>query len=116
MRAIPTALLALALAIGALPPAAARAATSCTFERGITTCVITVQSTETQRRTMVSGCMYGPQGVPGRRSRIFEDTYLITATTTTHQHGRHGRIYDSWTEVTRELVESRLVADLCEPI
>ncbi len=115
MRAIPTALLVLALAAGALPPPAARAATSCTFERGITTCVTTEQSTQTERRTLVSGCLYGPQGVPGRRSRIFEDIYLLTITTTTRQHGRHGRIFDWWTEVTRVLVESRQIADLCEP-
>lgn len=116
MRAVITALLVLALAAGLLPPATARAATTCTFERGTNTCVTVEHSTQTEPRTLTSGCLYGPQSQPGRRSRIFEDTYLITTTTTTLQHGRNGRVYESWTEVTRELVESRQIADLCEPI
>jgi hypothetical protein len=89
---------------------------NCTFEQGTTTCTSTATHTETGTHTAFSGCLYGPFRQPGRRLRTFEDTYLITETTTTYQHGKSGKLYDSHTETSRDLVSSRLVSDVCEPL
>ena len=86
----------------------------CTFDTGTTTCVSTTETTVTSTHVAVSGCNYGPTGIPSRRSRTFEDTFLVTATTTTLQHGRQGAVYDSSTETTRTLVSSVQISDVCE--
>ncbi len=97
-------------------PAGVHADESCSFDRGTTTCVTTTQSTETEMRRLVSGCLYGPLAVPGRRERIFEDRYLVTVTTTTLQHGKEGKVYETRTETSRSLLGSQLVADTCVPV
>ncbi len=88
----------------------------CTFDRGTTTCVIVDTSTTVTRITMTSGCMYGPEGRPGRRERVYDQTWLITATTTTYAHGRNGPVYDHTTTVTRTLQGMELVSDTCYPM
>ena len=89
---------------------------SCSFSRGVTTCTSTEQHTETVTEAQVSGCMYGPNAVPGRRTRTSTNTYQVTTTTTTRRHGRSARVYDSRTETTRVLVSSTFVSDVCEAI
>jgi hypothetical protein len=89
---------------------------NCTFSRGTTTCVSTVQYQETVTVQMYSGCLYGPSGVPGRKIRTFSNTYLVTATTTTLRRGKSGNIYRSQTVTTRQLLSSRFVSEICEPI
>jgi hypothetical protein len=88
----------------------------CTFGAGTLTCVIVDEVYQTSTHTAVSGCLYGPNGLPGRRERVFEDTYLLTATTTTFQHGLAGIIYDHSTVVTRTLVSSTQISDTCVPL
>jgi hypothetical protein len=89
---------------------------SCSFSRGTTTCVSTVQYTETTTHSEYSGCVAGPSGQPGSRVRTFSDTYLVTATTTTLRRGKSHKVYSSKTVTTRQLVSSTLVSDVCQPI
>jgi len=91
---------------------------NCTFERGTTTCTFVTQRSETVTRQVYSGCVVGPffPPRPGRRITTYEDTYLVTTTTTTYQHGRNGKVYDSTTTEERVLESSRLVSMVCEPI
>ena len=89
------------------------ASPTCSFAAGTLTCVYVDQVYQTSTHTAVSGCLAGPTGVPGRRERVFEDTYLVTATTTTLQRGYAGIIYDHSTVVTRTLVSSTLISDTC---
>jgi hypothetical protein len=91
---------------------------NCTFDRGVTICTYVSQRSETLTRVVYSGCVVGPffPPQPGRRVTTYEDTYLVTTTTTTYQHGRHGKIYDSTTTVERVLESSRLVSSVCEPL
>jgi len=89
---------------------------NCSFSRGTTTCVSSVQSVETTTHTEYSGCLYGPNGVPGARARTFSDTYLVTATTTTLSRGKYGPVYASSTATTRVLTNSTLISDVCSPI
>ncbi|MEA2766697.1 MAG: hypothetical protein QOK07_3101 [Gemmatimonadaceae bacterium] len=101
--------------------AVAKAATAsddnCSFSRGTTTCVSSVQSVETATHTEYSGCLYGPNGVPGARTRTFSDTYLVTTTTTTLSRGQFGPVYDSSTAVTNRVpTGSTLISDVCSPI
>lgn len=103
------------LALSAVAPVAS-ADDGCTFEHGTTTCVTTTRHTEITERIVVSGCLSGPTGVPGRRTTTFRDTFLVTATTTTRAHGRQGPIYDSQTDVTRTLVSSAQISSVCEPL
>lgn len=79
---------------------------NCTFSRGTTTCVTTVQYQETSSHSEYSGCLAGPSGVTGSRIRTFSDVYLVTVTTTTYRRGRSGRIYDTQTTTTRQLLSS----------
>jgi hypothetical protein len=88
----------------------------CSFSRGTTTCVTVSRSTETETIRMTSGCTFGPTGIPGRRTRTLETTYLVTATTTTLSPGVAGRVYDTSTSVSRELAGSVLVSDVCEAL
>lgn len=97
-------------------PTSSPAVHECTFERGTTTCVSVEQSAETELRNVFSGCLAGPTGQPGRRVTTWEDTYIVTTTTTTFSHGRNGRTYDTVVEVTRELTTSRTVNSVCEPL
>lgn len=89
---------------------------TCTFDEGITTCVIVDQVTQTTTHIETSGCVAfnGSEFVPGRRSRTYSDTFLITATTTTYAHGKNGPVYDHTTDVTRTLQSSVLISDVCE--
>lgn len=111
-----TSLLAFALSLALPSNAAPPLDPGCTFERGTTTCVIVSQEEQHETITMYSGCMYGPHGVPGRRERVFDETFLLTATTTTLAHGRSGPVYDFWTTVTREMVSMTLISDTCYPL
>lgn len=86
---------------GAAPPTA----DGCTFSQGVTTCTSFQTREETRQRTVVSGCLAGPTGVPGRRTTVFEDAILVTTTTTTTQT----------TEMT-EIISSRELSSVCEPI
>jgi hypothetical protein len=88
----------------------------CTFSSGTTTCVIVSTAEHHQQITMVSGCNYGPQGTPGRRERVFDQTVLITATTTTYAHGLRGPVYDHDTTVTSQITSSTLISDTCYPL
>jgi hypothetical protein len=88
---------------------------TCSFDNGTTTCVSVSQTTETTTHQATSGCLYGPTGIPSRRTRTFLDTILVTTTTTILSHGHSGAEYSSSTEVTRQLQSSRLISDVCEP-
>ena len=88
----------------------------CTFDAGTLTCVYVDVVYQTSTHTAVSGCLYGPTGLPGRRERVFEDTYKLTAVTTTLRHGYSGNLYDVSTAVTRTLESSVLISDTCTPI
>ena len=103
------------LALSVAAPVAS-ADDGCTFAQGTTTCVATTRRTETTERIVVSGCLSGPTGVPGRRTTTFRDTFLVTETTTTRAHGRQGPIYDSRSAVTRMLVTSIQISSVCEPL
>lgn len=116
MRSRAPILATVALLIFAGAPRVARAASMCTFDRGTTTCTSVVQSTTTGTHTAVSGCLAGPTGVPGRRERTFQDTYLVTVTTTTLSHGRHGPVYDSRTDTMRQVTSSTLLSDTCQTL
>jgi hypothetical protein len=90
----------------------------CTFERGVTTCVTVTQRQEVSTHTETSGCVVGPSlpPIPGRRLRTFQDVFLVTETTTTLQHGRAGKVFDTQTTTDRQLVSSTLISDVCEPL
>jgi hypothetical protein len=89
---------------------------NCTFSRGTTTCTTTVQHQETSSHSEYSGCLYGPNGEPGARVRTFSDVYLVTVTTTTYRRGKSDHVYDSQTTTSRQLISSRQVSDVCQPI
>ena len=105
---------------GALAPVSAQRAAeeNCSFSRGVTTCVSTVQYTETSTHSEISGCSYGPSfpPAPGRRTRTFSDTWLVTVTTTTLRRGKSDRVFDSHTTTDRQLLTSTQTSDVCEPI
>ena len=107
-------LAATAAALTSIGPARPRADDGCAFARGTTTCTTTSQSTETSTHVATAGCLYGPGGIPARRSLTFLDTYLVTVTTTTLAHGVEGPVYDTSTEVTRVLQSSTLISSVCE--
>ncbi len=88
---------------------------NCTFSRGTTTCVTTVQYRETTTHSEYSGCLYGPSGAPGRKIRTVSTTYLVTATTATLRRGKSGKIYSSQTVTTRQFLTSS-TSEVCEPI
>ena len=88
----------------------------CAFENGTTTCTYVGEFTHTTYHDAVSGCLYGPNAVPGRRTRTFEDTYLVTVTTTTLARGRSGPVYNSSTSTSETLMSSQVVSDVCEAI
>ncbi|HEY1953402.1 MAG TPA: hypothetical protein VGG76_11420 [Gemmatimonadaceae bacterium] len=107
---------AAALVSSSAEPAAAQAYDgSCSFSRGVTTCVSTAQHEESSSHIEYSGCLYGPNGVPSSRQRSFNDVYLVTVTTTTTYHGRSDQVIDSQTSTSRQLERSTLVSDVCEP-
>src|SRR5438128_765247 len=89
---------------------------NCSFSRGVTACVTTAQRQENSTHAEVSGCQYGPMGIPGRRTRTFADVLLVTETTTTRQHGRHGAVFDTSTATRTERLSSSLVSDVCDRI
>ena len=89
---------------------------SCTFSRGTTTCVTTVQFTETRTWSVYSGCVAGPTGQPGRRVTTYEGTYLVTQTTTQLRHGKSGKVYSTTVTRSETLLTSRQVSTVCEPI
>jgi hypothetical protein len=88
----------------------------CTFDRGTTTCVSVTTHTTSGQHVEVSGCRYGPNGVPGVRERTFDDTYLKTDTTTTLEHGRGGPVYSSETTTVTTLLGSTQNSDVCSPV
>lgn len=89
---------------------------NCVFANGSTTCTSVDQYTYTTLRSLVSGCLYGPNALPGRRTRTFEDTYQVTVTTTTVSHGKSGPVYDTTSSSIETLISSRQISDVCEPI
>ena len=91
----------------------------CSFSRGTTTCVSTIQYEETSTRQVFSGCVVGPSFPPvgGRRIRTFSDVYLVTVERTTYYRGQSEHSYGSEDrEVSRVLTSSTLVSDTCEAI
>ena len=86
----------------------------CSFSQGVTTCITTTQREITTTHVETSGCLYGPTGIPGRRSRTFSDTYLVTETTTTLYHGRSDQQISSETTTTTVRIRSTLISDVCE--
>jgi len=98
--------------------AAATEPPGCTFAHGVTTCVTTTQHVETTTHGEVSGCMAfnGSAFVPGRRTRTFEDQVMVTLTTATRRHGRQGAVIDTQTTSQSQILSSRLVSDVCQPI
>ena len=89
---------------------------NCSFSRGTTTCVATVQYTETSTHAEYSGCLYGPDRLPGARVRTFSDTDLVTATTTTLRRGKSNHVFESNTVTTRQRIQSTMVSDVCSPL
>jgi hypothetical protein len=86
----------------------------CTFDGSTTTCTTTATHTEASTHNVYSGCVAGPPPFhPGSRVTTYEDTYLVTVTTTTYRHGRAGLVYSTQTSQTRELVGSRPVSSVC---
>jgi hypothetical protein len=88
----------------------------CTFDAGTLTCVTVEQSSVTRLRTMVSGCLAGPTGVPGRRETTYQDTFLVTATTVSLRRGYAGVIYNLSTSTTETLTNSVLLTSTCTAI
>jgi hypothetical protein len=91
----------------------------CRFDKGVTTCTrIVSQETHTGAHDEVSGCMTfdGTSFVPGRRTRSFSDTFVVTTTEMTRAHGRCGRIFESSTTQQQELASSVMTSDRCEAI
>jgi hypothetical protein len=88
----------------------------CAFSRGVSTCTSETTSIETTTRTVFSGCVAGPTGVPGRRTTVFEDTVQVTTMTTTMAHGRQGPVFSSDVSESRELLASREVSSVCEAL
>jgi hypothetical protein len=92
---------------------------SCSFSRGTTTCVSTVSFEEKTTHQEISGCSVGPffPPVPGRRTRTFDDTYLVTVQHITYYRGRSNHAYASEDrETSRVLESSTQVSDKCEAI
>jgi hypothetical protein len=89
---------------------------NCSFSRGTTTCVTTVQYTETTTHTEYSGCLYGPDRVAGARVRTFSDTDLVTATTTTLRRGKSNQVFESRTVTTRQRTSSTMISDVCSAL
>lgn len=100
---------------GVLALAAPAPAENCTFGQGTTTCVRVEQSFEDATHSEVSGCLYGPTGIPSARLRTYADVLLVTTTTTTLAHGLAGAVYDTSVSVVRQLYSSRLISDVCQP-
>jgi hypothetical protein len=90
----------------------------CSFAKGVTTCVTVTQHLEESTHTETSGCVVGPSlpPIPGRRVRTFQDVILVTETTTTLQHGRSGKVFDTRTTTQTQLVSSTLISDVCLPL
>lgn len=91
----------------------------CNFDHGTTTCTLTIsQETVVGGHDEISGCTAfdGTTSAPGRRTRHYEDTFLVTTAETTHLHGQCGPRIDSSTASQQQLVSSRLVSDVCEAI
>jgi hypothetical protein len=89
----------------------------CMFDRGTTTCVTITQQVDTSTHQEFSGCLAGPPPFrPGSRIRTFEDIDLVVTTTTTYQHGREGKIYDTQTSVERQRLSSREVSSVCQAL
>ena len=87
----------------------------CTFDQGVTTCVTIATHAEMSTHQTFSGCVAGPPPFHfGRRVTTWEDTWLVTVTTTTLQHGRAGLEYESSSTETRDLVSSRQISSICE--
>lgn len=99
-----------------LAPAIPSLDVGCVFANGVTTCTSVDEYTYTTLRSAVSGCLYGPNAIPGRRTRTFEDTYLVSVTTTTVSHGKSGPVYDSSSTSSQTLIGSQQISDVCEPI
>jgi hypothetical protein len=91
----------------------------CTFSRGTTTCVSTIQFEQTTTRREISGCIFGPFSPPiaGRRTRTFEDTDLVTVRRVTYYRGRSNHAYASEDqELSRVHERSRMISDTCEAL
>jgi hypothetical protein len=88
----------------------------CTFDSGTLRCVTVDETTVTRLRTVVSGCLAGPTGVPGRRETTFHDTFLVTTVTTSLRRGYAGIVYDTSTSTTETLISSVQLSSTCTPI
>jgi hypothetical protein len=86
----------------------------CTFSQGTTTCIFTYQYTEKITHLETSGCLYGPYGIPGRRTRTIEETYLVTVTVASYIHGKSGAPYDVESASTRDFISRVTISDVCE--
>jgi hypothetical protein len=104
-----------ALRPGTGPPADA----ACEFARGVTECrAATAPRVEVTTHAEVSGCTAfdGTAFVAGVRTRTFEDQVQVSDITTTLQHGRSGRVFDTRQTTDRQVLSSTLLSDQCVPI
>lgn len=91
---------------------------TCTFSRGVESCVLVEQHTVQSSHVETSGCIAfdGTKFVPGRRSRTFLDVLQVTDTTTTERHGHCGKIISSSTVTTTQIISRTLISDVCEAL
>jgi hypothetical protein len=73
---------------------------------------------ETETRRVFTGCLAfdGTTFVAGQRTRTFEDQVQVSDVTTTLQHGRNGRVFDTRRGTERLILSSTLLSDACVPI
>ncbi len=89
---------------------------NCSFDSGVLSCVYVGSFDITQTHTTYSGCNYGPDGVPGRLTMVWQDTIRVTETTTTLGHGLRGEVFDSSTVESRQIIGSEIISRDCEPL
>ena len=87
-------------------------------DRAKLVCTSTTERIETTDVTMVSGCVAGPTGVPGRRTRVFRDTYLVTETTTTGYKNNNQKkvVFTRTEEAGRQFISRQEISSTCEPL
>ena len=88
---------------------------ACTYDQGVKTCVTMTQSIECETVVELSGCVAfnGTSFVAGQRARTFDNQVLVTVTTTTVKKWHHGKVIDTSTVTTREILSSTLISDVC---
>ena len=67
---------------------------------------------------MFAGCTAsnGATFVTGQRTLTFHDQVLVTVTTTVVRKSHHGKVIDTSTVTTREILWSTLISDVCVPL